>query len=133
VHGTLVDLRGTAARAADAVAAAGLSDRIATVGQSVFDPLPAGADVVAPGLVAGLGSLERGGGVAVVRAGEGRLPGAAVPPWWSGAPRSVVPRTGLPGVLGGMYDVPASAEVSDLRHISASWEGVTQTACFITS
>jgi len=67
VHGTLVDLPGTAARAADAdadaVAAAGLSDRIATVGQSFSDPLPAGADVVAPGLVTGLGSLKRGGDV----------------------------------------------------------------------
>jgi len=44
-RGTLVDLPGTVARAAETFAAAGVTDRVATVGQSFFDPLPAGADV----------------------------------------------------------------------------------------
>ncbi len=45
VRGTLVDLPATVARSAEVFAAAGVSDRIRTVGQSFFDPLPAGADV----------------------------------------------------------------------------------------
>ncbi len=45
VHGTLVDLPGTVARSAKIFEAAGVAERITTVGQSFFDPLPAGADV----------------------------------------------------------------------------------------
>ena len=43
--GTLVDLPGTVARAADTFAAAGVDDRVTVVGQSFFDPLPTGADL----------------------------------------------------------------------------------------
>jgi 2,7-dihydroxy-5-methyl-1-naphthoate 7-O-methyltransferase len=45
VHGTLVDHPGTVARSAETFAAAGVADRVTTVGQSFFDPLPAGADL----------------------------------------------------------------------------------------
>jgi hypothetical protein len=45
VRGTLVDLPATIARSRDVFAAAGLADRVTTVAQSFFDPLPAGADV----------------------------------------------------------------------------------------
>jgi SAM-dependent methyltransferase len=45
VQGILVDLPKTVARAARVVDAAGVTDRVRTVGQSFFDPLPAGADL----------------------------------------------------------------------------------------
>ena len=45
LRGILVDLPGTAARAAEAFRAAGLADRVRTAGQSFFDPLPDGADL----------------------------------------------------------------------------------------
>jgi hypothetical protein len=45
VHGTLVDLPRTVARSAEIFQAAGVADRVAAVGQSFFDPLPAGADL----------------------------------------------------------------------------------------
>jgi uncharacterized glyoxalase superfamily protein PhnB len=45
LRGILVDLPGTAARAAEAFQAAGLAGRVRTAGQSFFDPLPAGADL----------------------------------------------------------------------------------------
>lgn len=45
VRGTLVDLPGTVLRAAETFTAAGVADRVTTVGQSFFDPLPAGADL----------------------------------------------------------------------------------------
>ena len=45
VRGTLVDLPRTVARSAEIFQAAGVADRATTVGQSFFDPLPAGADV----------------------------------------------------------------------------------------
>ena len=45
LRGILVDLPGTAARAAEAFRAAGLAGRVRTAGQSFFDPLPAGADL----------------------------------------------------------------------------------------
>jgi hypothetical protein len=45
VRGTLVDLPGTVARSREVFEAAGVADRVATVGQSFFDPLPAGEDV----------------------------------------------------------------------------------------
>ena len=45
VRGTLVDLPGTVARAAATFTAAGVADRVDAIGQSFFDPLPAGADV----------------------------------------------------------------------------------------
>ena len=43
--GTLVDLPGTVARAESTFAAVGVAARVQTVGQSFFDPLPAGADL----------------------------------------------------------------------------------------
>lgn len=45
VHGTLVDLPGTVARSGDTFKDAGVADRVTTVGQSFFDPLPPGADL----------------------------------------------------------------------------------------
>ena len=45
VHGTLVDLPRTVARSAETLQSAGVADRVTSVGQSFFDPLPAGADV----------------------------------------------------------------------------------------
>jgi SAM-dependent methyltransferase len=45
LRGTLVDLPGTVARAAETFQAAGVADRVTTLGQSFFDPLPAGADL----------------------------------------------------------------------------------------
>ena len=45
LHGTLVDLPGTVARAAEIFQAAGVADRVSAVGQSFFDPLPADADL----------------------------------------------------------------------------------------
>jgi len=44
-RGTLVDLPRTVARARDVFDAAGVTIRSAAVGQSFFDPLPAGADL----------------------------------------------------------------------------------------
>jgi SAM-dependent methyltransferase len=45
LHGVLVDLPGTVERAAATFEAAGVAGRVTTVGQSFFDPLPAGADL----------------------------------------------------------------------------------------
>jgi len=45
VRGTLVDLPTTVARSAEIFQAAGVAERVTTVGQSFFDPLPAGADL----------------------------------------------------------------------------------------
>jgi 2,7-dihydroxy-5-methyl-1-naphthoate 7-O-methyltransferase len=45
LRGTLVDLPRTVARSAATFAAAGVADRVTTIGQSFFDPLPAGADL----------------------------------------------------------------------------------------
>jgi 2,7-dihydroxy-5-methyl-1-naphthoate 7-O-methyltransferase len=45
VRGTLIDLPRTVARSAGLFAEAGVSDRVTAVGQSFFDPLPAGADI----------------------------------------------------------------------------------------
>jgi 2,7-dihydroxy-5-methyl-1-naphthoate 7-O-methyltransferase len=45
VHGTLVDLPRTMARAGPILQAAGVGERVRMVGQSFFDPLPAGADL----------------------------------------------------------------------------------------
>lgn len=45
VRGTLVDQPATVARAAALFEAAGVTDRVTAVGQSFFDPLPAGADL----------------------------------------------------------------------------------------
>jgi 2,7-dihydroxy-5-methyl-1-naphthoate 7-O-methyltransferase len=45
LRGTLVDLPRTVARSAEVFAGAGVSDRAAAIGQSFFEPLPAGADV----------------------------------------------------------------------------------------
>lgn len=45
VQGTLVDVPRTVARAAPIFARAGVTDRVRVVGQSFFDPLPAGADL----------------------------------------------------------------------------------------
>jgi SAM-dependent methyltransferase len=45
VRGTLVDLPRTVARSGDVFQAAGVADRVTTVGQSFFDPLPGGGDL----------------------------------------------------------------------------------------
>lgn len=45
IHGTLVDFPRTVANAAETFAAAGVSERVTVVGQSFFEPLPAGADL----------------------------------------------------------------------------------------
>jgi 2,7-dihydroxy-5-methyl-1-naphthoate 7-O-methyltransferase len=45
IHGTLVDLPRTVARAALLLQAAGVGERVRIVGQSFFDPLPVGADL----------------------------------------------------------------------------------------
>ena len=45
VRGTLVDLPRTVAKARETFKAAGVADRATIVGQSFFDPLPAGADL----------------------------------------------------------------------------------------
>jgi 2,7-dihydroxy-5-methyl-1-naphthoate 7-O-methyltransferase len=45
IHGTLVDLPRTVALSSETFQAAGVSERVTTVGQSFFDPLPAGADL----------------------------------------------------------------------------------------
>ena len=45
IHGTLVEFPQTAARAGHTFQAAGVADRATIVGQSFFDPLPAGADL----------------------------------------------------------------------------------------
>ena len=45
VRGTLVDLPRTVARSGEIFHATGVTDRVTVVGQSFFDPLPAGADV----------------------------------------------------------------------------------------
>ncbi len=45
IHGTLVDLPRTVARSSEIFEAAGVAERVRTVGQSFFDPLPVGADL----------------------------------------------------------------------------------------
>src|SRR5262245_7174183 len=45
VHGTLVDLPRTVALSSETFRAAGVTERVTTVGQSFFDLLPAGADI----------------------------------------------------------------------------------------
>jgi SAM-dependent methyltransferase len=45
IHGTLVDLPRTVARSGEVFRAAGVAKRATAVGQSFFDPLPAGADL----------------------------------------------------------------------------------------
>ena len=45
IRGTLVDLPRTVARSGEIFQAAGVADRVTTVGQSFFDPLPAGGDL----------------------------------------------------------------------------------------
>ncbi len=45
VRGTLLDLPGTVGRARRSFERVGVEDRVTTVGQSFFDPLPSGADV----------------------------------------------------------------------------------------
>ena len=45
VHGTLVDLPRTVALSSETFRDAGVAERVTTIGQSFFDPLPAGADL----------------------------------------------------------------------------------------
>src|SRR5262249_12679636 len=52
VRGVLVDLPATVSRSTARLEAAGVADRVTTVGRSFFDPLPAGGDVyVVSGIV----------------------------------------------------------------------------------
>ncbi|MCC2686525.1 MAG: hydroxyneurosporene-O-methyltransferase, partial [Paenibacillaceae bacterium] len=45
IRGTLVDLPGTVARSGDTFRQSGTSERVTTIGQSFFDPLPPGGDL----------------------------------------------------------------------------------------
>jgi 2,7-dihydroxy-5-methyl-1-naphthoate 7-O-methyltransferase len=45
IHGALVDLPRTVARSGEIFQSAGVADRVTTIGQSFFDPLPPGADL----------------------------------------------------------------------------------------
>jgi 2,7-dihydroxy-5-methyl-1-naphthoate 7-O-methyltransferase len=45
IHGTLVDLPATVARSDEIFQLAGVAERVTAIGQSFFDPLPAGADL----------------------------------------------------------------------------------------
>src|SRR3990172_12896413 len=45
IKGILIDKPGTVARSAEIFKSAGVSDRVATAGQSFFDPLPSGEDL----------------------------------------------------------------------------------------
>jgi len=45
IRGTLVDFPKTVARAAETFTVAGVAERVKTIGQSFFDPLPPGADL----------------------------------------------------------------------------------------
>jgi 2,7-dihydroxy-5-methyl-1-naphthoate 7-O-methyltransferase len=45
IHGTLIDLPRTVARSGETFRAAGVANRVTPLGQSFFDPLPAGADL----------------------------------------------------------------------------------------
>jgi SAM-dependent methyltransferase len=45
LRGTLIDLQRTVARSEDIFRAAGVLERVTTLGQSFFDPLPSGADL----------------------------------------------------------------------------------------
>jgi 2,7-dihydroxy-5-methyl-1-naphthoate 7-O-methyltransferase len=73
VHGILVDLPGTVARAADLIKDSGVADRITVSDQSFFDSLPAGADVYLLKKV--LNDWPDGPTVAILR----RCAGAAAP------------------------------------------------------
>jgi 2,7-dihydroxy-5-methyl-1-naphthoate 7-O-methyltransferase len=46
LRGTLIDLPATIERSQEVFAAAGVSERVTAVGQSFFDPLPAGLDLI---------------------------------------------------------------------------------------
>ncbi len=65
VRGTLVDLPGTVARAAAVFQGTGVAARASAVGQSFFDPLPAGADLYLLWKV--LGDWPDGETVAILR------------------------------------------------------------------
>ncbi len=45
IHGTLIDLPKTVARSPEIFRAAGVAERVRVIGQSFFEPLPAGADL----------------------------------------------------------------------------------------
>jgi 2,7-dihydroxy-5-methyl-1-naphthoate 7-O-methyltransferase len=45
IHGTLLDLPTTVARSDEIFRVAGVAERVSTIGQSFFDPLPPGADL----------------------------------------------------------------------------------------
>jgi len=87
----------------------------ATVGIVCATPGPGAA---APGPVTGPGPLDGGGGLLWCVPAKGGSRGAAAHPSWSGAQRSVPPRTGLPGALGAVHNAPGSADVSDRVQIS---------------
>jgi len=78
VRGTLVDLPSTVARSAEVFQAAGVGERVTTLGQSFFEPLPAGAESVSPEKRAERLARSRGDGPppALCRGGRG-LPGAS--------------------------------------------------------
>ena len=65
VRGTLVDLPRTVARSGEVFRAAGVADRVTTVGQSFFDPLPGGGDLYL--LKSVLGDWPDGEATAILR------------------------------------------------------------------
>jgi 2,7-dihydroxy-5-methyl-1-naphthoate 7-O-methyltransferase len=91
VRGTLVELPRVVARAGEVFRAAGVAERVTTVAQSFFDPLPAGADLYllksvlndwpdreAIAILRGCAEAARPGGRVVVLGGvspDGRTPG----------------------------------------------------------
>jgi hypothetical protein len=91
LHGTLLDLPATVARAGAVFHAAGVADRVTLAGQSFFDPLPAGADLYLLSKV--LNDWPDGETVAILRrcaeaagaAGRVLIRGGVAPDGW--APR----------------------------------------------
>lgn len=77
VRGVLVDLPGTVARSADVFEQAGVADRVTTVGQSFFDPLPPGGDLyVLSGIINDWG--DEAATVILRRCGEAAQPKGSV-------------------------------------------------------
>ncbi|MGH9312870.1 MAG: methyltransferase, partial [Vicinamibacterales bacterium] len=76
VRGTLVDLPPTVARSAEIFQAAGVADRVTTVGQSFFDPLPSGGDLFL--LKSVLGDSDREAVAILKRCAEAARPAGRV-------------------------------------------------------
>jgi len=92
IHGTLVDLPRTVALSGETFQAAGVAERVTTVGQSFFEPLPAGADLY---LLRGIVNdwPDREATAILRRCAEAARPGGRVVVlkgiWPEGAPRDL--------------------------------------------